>query len=437
MIGNTSFVIEDVKVFTGQDFIEKGFVHVGNGRVISTGVGKFEDKVEHKQLMRLSRPGDTVIPGLIDAHIHAFSGNLDSTEQSLRFGVTTVFDMHNDPEDNEKLKKVCLPQDKAMHADFKCAGYGAIVEGGWPIPVLRKEFEHMEGGTHIAEHVISSLPKLRTPADAAPFVASQVHENGASYIKMFHELGDSLGMKLPPPPEDVQRAVVSAAHAHGVVAVGHAFSSAGALALLQAGADGLTHVFLDRPPPEQLDEIVNTMLSRGAHCNPTLGLCASQTAECADLASAFVADPFAQRMLADRFREPGKPLGFASAQKPRSSIANAYETTRSLYQAGVPLVVGSDAAGKGLGTTYGLGVHVELFLLVHEIGLSPQEALRCATSIPAGRFGFGDRGLIEAGRKADLVLIEGDVAVSLADERPHCLPVKAVWRDGIPASPFQ
>jgi imidazolonepropionase-like amidohydrolase len=49
-----------------------------------------------------------IIPGLIDAHIHALAGNTNSVEQSLRFGVTTVCDMHNEVEDIMRLKQVCL-----------------------------------------------------------------------------------------------------------------------------------------------------------------------------------------------------------------------------------------------------------------------------------------------------------------------------------------
>lgn len=63
--------------------------------------------------------------------------------------------------------------------------------------------------------MIEFLPRLRGPGDAAPFVTSQVRNNGASYIKMFHELGGSLGMDLPPPPAEIQNAVVAAAHNKG------------------------------------------------------------------------------------------------------------------------------------------------------------------------------------------------------------------------------
>lgn len=56
----------------------------------------------------MSRPGNTLIPGLIDSHIHALGGNNQGIEQSLRFGVTKVCDMHNDPKDNARLSMVRL-----------------------------------------------------------------------------------------------------------------------------------------------------------------------------------------------------------------------------------------------------------------------------------------------------------------------------------------
>lgn len=71
-------------------------------------------------------------------------------------------------------------------------------------------------------------------------------------------------------------------------------------------------------------------------------------------------------------------------------------------------------------------MHYELYLYVHEVGFTPQEALRAATSMNAKRFGFEDRGLIAEGRKADLVLVEGNPLVDIRDT----LNLKKVWREG-------
>ncbi len=306
-----------------------------------------------------------------------------------------------------------------------------MVEEGWPIPVMRKELENIPNGRCVAEQLIATWPKLKVAGDAPPYVKHQVEQNSASYIKMFHELGDSIGLAMPPPPMDVQEAVVRSAHECGVIAVGHAFSYAGAMSLLRAGADGLTHIFFDRPPK---DDFVQVMKSQGAHCSPTLGLCASQTGEDQDILRQFAEDKFAQRMLLSKVL--GKPVGFAESEKPRSSVQNAYQNAKKLYEAGVPLLVGTDAAGKGLGIPYGLGVHLELWLLSHQVGMRTVDVLKAATSATADRFGFNDRGSIQSGRRADLVLVQGDVTKSLTDRGSLCLPIKRVWNEGVAVSAF-
>lgn len=74
--------------------------------------------------------------------------------------------------------------------------------------------------------------------------------------------------------------------------------------------------------------------------------------------------------------------------------------------------------------------------MVHEIGMRPEEALRSATSLTAGRFGYADSGMIESGRLADLVLLEGNIRKTLVDENMLCLPVSMVWREGVLADVF-
>lgn len=99
-------IIKDVKIFTGHEWIEQGFVRVSGGSIVEVGAGTYTgDTTGH---VVLSSPGDTLIPGLIDSHIHALGGNIQSIEQSIRFGVTTVCDMHNDPRDNAKLLDVSV-----------------------------------------------------------------------------------------------------------------------------------------------------------------------------------------------------------------------------------------------------------------------------------------------------------------------------------------
>jgi adenine deaminase len=84
------------------------------------------------------------------------------------------------------------------------------------------------------------------------------------------------------------------------------------------------------------------------------------------------------------------------------------------------------AADLGVaGTAHGVSLHDELRLLVLA-GFTPIEALRAATVLPADRFGLTDRGRIQAGLRADLVLVDGDATVTIGDT----LSMRAVWRQG-------
>ena len=86
---------------------------------------------------------------------------------------------------------------------------------------------------------------------------------------------------------------------------------------------------------------------------------------------------------------------------------------RKLLAAGVPLFVGTDSGVHGVFP--GAGLHLEMRLLV-ELGMSPLDVLRAATSAPAafldpsGRFGT-----IASGQRADLLLVRGDPTREIAD----------------------
>lgn len=87
---------------------------------------------------------------------------------------------------------------------------------------------------------------------------------------------------------------------------------------------------------------------------------------------------------------------------------------------------GTDTAGELPGTRAGVSVHHELWLYVNRCGFTPIEALVSATSKIADRFGFADRGKIEKGRLADMVLVHGAPTQSIDD----LANIKAVWRNG-------
>ena len=186
---------------------------------------------------------------------------------------------------------------------------------------------------------------------------------------------------------------------------------------------------MDKPAS---DDYIGLCIRNNTHYNPTLSTCVSQTREGHEMQVRFATEPLAGEMLLDK--RPRQPLGMAG-DAPQASIANAYESVKALYSTGLPILVGSDASGQARGTAYGLGVHMEIYSLTYRIGMSAIDVLKGATSSAADRFGFHDRGKIEAGLRADMVLIKGDVRNLMADEDVLCLPLRV--RDGILASAYK
>ena len=92
---------------------------------------------------------------------------------------------------------------------------------------------------------------------------------------------------------------------------------------------------------------------------------------------------------------------------------------RSLYEAGVPILGGTDSLSGPAVTgrvPFGEGLHLELELLV-QAGLSEVDALRSVTSLPAGYYGLRDRGFIAQGMRADLLLLGSDPLKNISATR--------------------
>ena len=112
-----------------------------------------------------------------------------------------------------------------------------------------------------------------------------------------------------------------------------------------------------------------------------------------------------------------------------ADYAHARSTVSTLHRAGILILAGTDANAGAVSPApipHGEALHDELLLLV-EAGLTPIEALRSATVAPAAFFGFTDRGVIKAGRRADLLLIEGDPTQDIAATRA----IRSIWVAGV------
>jgi imidazolonepropionase-like amidohydrolase len=82
--------------------------------------------------------------------------------------------------------------------------------------------------------------------------------------------------------------------------------------------------------------------------------------------------------------------------------------------------------GRPAAVLHGASLHLELELLV-QCGMTPTDVLAAATSRAADVFALADRGRIAVGRRADLLLVDGDPTVDVTDTRA----LRAVWRAGV------
>ena len=99
----------------------------------------------------------------------------------------------------------------------------------------------------------------------------------------------------------------------------------------------------------------------------------------------------------------------------RAALAFQRKLVKALFDAGVPLMVGTDA--PDVGPMAGFGIHDELQELVND-GLTPYQVLQSATVIPARYFRKSSEfGTIEPGKRADLVLLEQNPLTNIANTR--------------------
>lgn len=391
-----SFAVRDVRLFDGLRTIAHANVVVRDGRVAAAG--------RHVRippgLPPIDGRGRTLLPGLIDSHVHVFPG---AQRDALRFGVTTELDMFSLTADFPAWRARRASLEPAAAADTWSAGIGVSAPGGHPSRMLPP------GRT---------LPTLANAGDVDAFVAARA-AGGSDYLKIIWQrtgLGD--------PPEPIPAlsrgevcAAIAAAHRHRLAAIVHVSTEADARAAIRCGADGVAHLFGDRRPAAPfLREAARSRVFFETTLSVLAGLSGM---------------PFG----AELARDPRVAPYLTAGQ--RRSMTAAFPTphprtfpialaaARALHAAGVPLLAGTDAPGPG--NAHGVSLHGELQLLVRA-GLTPAQALGAATALPARHFGLGDRGRIARGFRADLLLVEGDPTARISDT----LSIVRIWKNGYP-----
>jgi imidazolonepropionase-like amidohydrolase len=427
MIRNKKTAIINTNVFDGIELLGIKTVVFQDGNITSISDNTpFDAEI-------IDGAGTTLMPGLIDAHVHT---SVEFLRDALKFGVTTELEMMGGFTKNGRETQLKNISDIA---DVRSAGMGLTAPGGHPdelipkgdgIPeFVLKEMEKMseeEKAAFIAAHQVQQHeeqfgPDVTTIEGAIAFVHRQV-DNGADYFKIMIEEGTVMNAPgLPMIKPEVLKAAVDEAHKLGKIAIAHVLTAEAAKIAVEVGVDGLAHLFIDRPT--WTPELIKSIADKRIFVTPCLVLNSSIIGKSA---CHVAQDERVQYKLNEDWK---MTMCSCFNTFPSGNMEDNFSNVKDLHDAGVDILAGTDVSVPMPhlgGLAHGVSVHHEMQLLV-EAGLSRMDALRSATSVIAKRFSLSDRGIIAEGKRADLILVKGDPTKNISDS----LSIVGVWKEGV------
>lgn len=266
-------------------------------------------------------------------------------------------------------------------------------------------------------------------------------EGGRKAAQLIAELGYDFAKPYNNLPAAAYEALMEECEARGIPVVGHIPLAVGVDAAVAAGRQDIAHVaelyhWLDGP--ERFDE---TRLKRLAGQIKQSGKCVQLTTAVGgrielvfykDKTQADFPDTAFCNPLTNKVWDTSTPAMQAVKALPhlktlaRDAERLGYLAARTLHEAGVNLVTGTDAPNSFLAD--GFSMHEELENLVKHCGFSPFEALKVATVNAAEQHGEGGRaGIVAEGAFADLILLDADPLQDIRATRS----LSSVWARGM------
>ena len=324
-------LIRNVRVFDGDAATGPTSVLISEGRIAAVEA----DQAAPAGADVVDGRGMTLLPGLIDAHTHAFGNAL---LEALVFGVTTELDMFTEPSGAAQMRaEQQRPGGVTDRADLFSAGVLATAPGG-----------------HGTEYGFS-IPTITAADSAQAWVDARIAE-GSDYIKLVYDDGALFGLGWPTLSYETMEAIIDASHARGKMALVHVSTAEQAMDAIRAGSDGLVHLFTDTVPSGDFIEAVRTA---DAFVIPTLVVLKSITGVGGG------APLLEEESMLPYLTAPSR-ANLAASFPARGDAVERFNvplrTVAMLHEAGVPILAGTDAPNPG--TSHGAAMHRELELLV-------------------------------------------------------------------------
>ena len=404
-IGST-FLLTDVRLLsmaTGE--LTPGSMILVRDGVIAWVGADGEEPPDAGDVPRVAGEGDIVMPGLIDMHVHL--SDRDELDLYLLNGVTSVANLSGRP----------------MHLEMRQEVREGTRRGPW---------------IYTAGRTIDGDPPrnprfqpLGDPERAEEVVAEQA-EAGYDFIKVYDLI-----------ETEPYEALVAAAEARGLAVVGHIPKKIGLEGILGghdliAHAEEFYYTFFDyRDDRDRLAEAAEVTAAAGVAVCPNTAFIHAIIQQAEDIDSVLAWPEFRYLPVAAQIAwlpENNRYTNRTPEWLARNKVMYPFlvELTRALHDAGVPVVVGSDASVPG--GVPGFALHKEI-AEIEKAGLSRLDALRAATLTTARWIEehLGDRevpGEVEAGRRADFLVLPGDPLQDLtALAAPRAVVASGRWHE--------
>jgi imidazolonepropionase-like amidohydrolase/ABC-type multidrug transport system permease subunit len=417
------FLIRNTRIFVGDGkVIENGAVLVIDGKIagVYEGAGPDPDALRAEIV---EGAGKTLLPGLIDSHVHlAASGgystdprdyNVEETMPHsaaalLYCGVTAARSAGDGLEASLKLRK--------SNADGATLGSQLFVCG----PMFTAEGGR---GTEFAEYLPAAIKDtvkaqlVRTPKtpDEARQQVRELKARGVDGIKAILEAGWGAGMLYDRLDLLLVRAVSEEAHLQHLPLTTHTGDARDVADAVEIGSASVEHgSWRDEIP----DRLLERMAREGVYLDPTLAVAEAYAlyfgGKPDTLNQSLVEQVVIGRLLKEtrEFVGSGKGADPAKAELFQHALDIARANLLRAWQAGVPLVMGTDSGNPMV--FHGPSLHRELQLWV-SAGIPVTVALQAATANAAKLLGADKRiGAIRAGLDADLLLVDGNPLEEIA-----------------------